>query len=185
MDTTSIVRVSILFVKKKIMNETNINKINSRLEALEKLCNNQHSELFKNKLGDKTVEVKVNISALYSYFDLLAGDEVNLKGSTNIPVYVKQQLRNIHELFEGVLDLSLEEVKTLYFKRNMSKQESKVTKTKKVKELVVGDKIILPDVSGVHTITQIQFTEYGIFQLNNGTGNNIYPSDTNVTIVNE
>lgn len=46
------------------MNETNINKLNSRLEALEQLCSNLHSDLFKlqleanNKLGRQTKKVK-------------------------------------------------------------------------------------------------------------------------------
>ena len=35
------------------MNETNINKLNSRLEALEQLCSNLHSDVFKLQLEDK------------------------------------------------------------------------------------------------------------------------------------
>jgi hypothetical protein len=65
-------------------------------------------------------EQRVDCSALYPYFDSLANDEVNLK-YTNIPTHVKQNLKLIHELFEGVLELTLEEVKTLYFERKMSK----------------------------------------------------------------
>jgi hypothetical protein len=208
---------------------------------------------------------KVDCSVLYPYFDSLANDEVTLK-HTNIPTHVKQQLKNIYELFEGVLDLTLEEVKTLYFERKMSKSDERTTrlvnrqelkskvfyngyeldvttklfilkefydlgkdsvpdssntycgsceeigfnvylstsisslasrfkeavdkhkltksnKTKRVNELVVGDKIILPDVPGIHTVTQIKFIEYGIFQLDNGTGNSIYPSNVEVTVV--
>ena len=46
------------------MNTTNINRLNNRLEALEQLCSNLHSELFKlqleakNKLGRQTKKVK-------------------------------------------------------------------------------------------------------------------------------
>jgi len=99
---------------------------------------------------------KVNYSVLYPYFDLLANDEVS-STHTNVPLYVKQQLRFIYELFEGVLDLTLEEMKTLYFERKMSKQEPKIEKspkTKKAKDLCLGDRVILPIVGEI-TVTKL------------------------------
>jgi|SRR4028119_2476823 hypothetical protein len=119
------------------------------------LGNNKEEKIMK--------EQKVDCSALYPYFDSLANDEATLT-HTNIPVYVKQQLRIIHELFEGVLDLSLGEVKTLYFERKMSKQEIKSeykkfpkTVLRKIKDLQPGDKVVIPkwlcnDLVGVNVI---------------------------------
>lgn len=109
------------------------------------------------------MKAKVNCSALYPYFDLLAGDEVNLKGFTNIPIYVRQQLKNIYELFEDISELTLEEVKALYFERKMYKKDSKgkiATKTKKVKELCIGDKVFFffpyEGYEGEEIITKLQ-----------------------------
>lgn len=111
------------------------------------LGNKKEKEIMKTQ--------KVNYSALYPYFDSLANEEATIK-HTDVPVYVRQQLKNIHELFEGVLGLTLEEVKTLYFERKMSKEESKLeevakskSKTKRVKELCIGDKIIIPEVGEI------------------------------------
>lgn len=114
--------------------------------------------LGNNKKEGETMRIqKVDCSALYPYFDALANEETTLQ-YINIPVYVRQQLKNIHELFEGVLGFTLEEVKTLYFERKMSKQEPEVQnvsdleskpKTKKAKYLCIGDKIIIPEVGEV------------------------------------
>lgn len=86
------------------------------------------SYLGSNKKEEKTMKTqKVDCSsALYPYFDSLASEEATLK-HTNVPVYVRQQLKNIHELFEDVLGLTLEEMKTLYFERKMSKSDEKTT----------------------------------------------------------
>ncbi len=108
-------------------------------------------EVLGNKLSmTKKVEIKVDYSALYPYFDTLANEELP-PVRINIPIYVKQQLQNIHELFEGVLDLTLEEVKTLYFERKMinskviSEKEDCKYITKKVRELCLGDEVIVDD----------------------------------------
>jgi len=109
-------------------------------------------------------EQKVDCSALYPYFDSLANDEVTLK-HTNIPTHVKQNLKLIHELFEGVLDLTLEEVKTLYFERKMSNYslDEKVNPTsyltKKAKELCIGDKVVLSSPITVVEIISLQAVE--------------------------
>jgi hypothetical protein len=95
--------------------------------------------------------VKVDISALYPYSDLLAYKEVSLGDATNIPVYVKQQLKYIHELFEDVLELTLAEVKAFYFERKGSKREAPKTKTKKAKELCVGDKVAVLETKRIVT----------------------------------
>jgi hypothetical protein len=117
----------------------NINEISSRLEALEKLCKNLHSE--------KHMEAKVDYSALYPYFDSLANEEPTIR-HISTPFYVKQQLQNIHALFEGVFDLTLGEVKTLYFERKSklevsSKKEDDEFITKKAKELCLGDRVVV------------------------------------------
>lgn len=103
-----------------------------------------------------------NSAFLYPYFDSLANEEVTLK-HTNIPVYVRQQLKHIHELFEDVLGLTLGEVKSLYFERKKERQESQVEskpKTKKAKDLCIGDKIFLflpfEGYEGEETITKLQ-----------------------------
>lgn len=95
--------------------------------------------------------VEVDISAIYPYFDWLASKEVS---ATNIPVYITEQLKYIHELFEDVLDLTLAEVKALYFDRKMSKREpevEKTTKTKKVKDLCIGDRVVVLEVERIVT----------------------------------
>lgn len=115
--------------------------------------------LGNNKKEEGTmITQKVDCSALYPYFDALAEEEVTFSHSKTTPVYVRQQLKNIHELFEGVLGLTLEEVKTLYFERKTKKQET--TKTKKVKNLCIGDKIFLflpyENYEGEETVTKLQ-----------------------------
>lgn len=111
---------------------------------------------------------KVDCSALYPYFDSLAKEEATFKDD-NVPVYVylKHQLKYIHELFEGVLGLTLGEVKTLYFERKMSKsnlnkkeerEDSKFI-TKKAIELRIGDKILLASPAGVVEITELKAIE--------------------------
>lgn len=112
--------------------------------------------------------VEVDISAIYPYFDLLASKEVSLQNATNIPAYVKEQLKYIHELFEDVLDLTLAEVKALYFGRKMSKREpevEKTTKTKKVKDLCIGDRVVVLEVEKI--VTKLEDS---------------YSSDTHITI---
>lgn len=111
--------------------------------------------LGNNKKEETMTTQKVDCSALYPYFDSLANEELTLR-YTNVPVYVKQQLKNIHELFEDILGLTLEEVKALYFERKTGKSKVESTKvvdseliTKKAKELCLGDRVILsPDKYG-------------------------------------
>ena len=107
---------------------------------------------------------KIDCSVLYHYFDSLANEEDTFK-HTNVPVYVKQQLKYIHELFEDVLELTLEEVKTLYFERKMSKEDpevEKVTETKKAGELKIGDVIIFPDSEESKTVYSIRKRKDGL-----------------------
>lgn len=93
------------------------------------------------------MKVQVDCSVLYPYFDSLASEEATLK-HTNVPVYVRQQLKNIHELFEDVLGLTLGEVKTFYFERKMGKYNLHCKNkdyyiTKEAKKLCIGDRIVL------------------------------------------
>lgn len=129
--------------------------------------------LGNNKKEEETMTAqKVDCSALYPYFDSLANEEATLK-HTNVPVYVRQQLQHIHELFEDVLGLTLAEVKTLYFERKMSEQkpikidelESKYKKfpktiLKKVKDLQSGDKVVIPNI-GDGVVTKLVEDNFG------------------------
>lgn len=124
--------------------------------------------LGSNKKEEETMTTqKVDCSALYPYFDTLANEEVSLKGATNIPVYVRQQLKHIHELFEDVLGLTLEEVKTLYFKRKMSKEKKETTKTKKVYELLSGDVVIEPNCNSWKIVSKVEIAnkESGVYRV--------------------
>ena len=93
------------------MNETNINKLNSRLEALEQLCSNLHSDLFKlqleanNKLERQTKKVKeLCIGDKVFFFSPCGGyevEEIVIKlqeySSTQIIVITEQGTRAIFQ----------------------------------------------------------------------------------------
>lgn len=122
--------------------------------------------LGNNNKEETMTTPKVDCSILYPYLDALVDREPELH-ILDLPSYLKKELRNIYELFEGVLELTLEEVKTLYFERKMSKEESEIEeiteskhKTKKVKDLCINDKIFLflpyEDYEGEETITKLQ-----------------------------
>jgi hypothetical protein len=140
-----------------------------------------------NKKKEKIMkEQKVDYSALYPYFDSLANDEVTLK-HTNIPTHVKQQLKNIYELFEGVLDLTLEEVKTLYFERKISKSKES-SRTKLVKDLCIGDKVFLSlsydGYEGEETIIKLQeFSDTQIRIITDQDTEAIFRKDKIVTLI--
>lgn len=144
-----------------------------------------------NNREEKIMEAKVECSALYPYFDLLIKEEATLK-HTNIPVYVRQQLKNIHELFEDVLGLTLEEVKTLYFERKMGKQESKVDKkeddfyvTKKAKELCIADKIVLSGPVKIVEIVELKAIGDSHIQFTWEDSYSIYLKNTLVEVLKE
>lgn len=113
---------------------------------------------------NKIMEAKVDCSVLYPYLDALIKSESKYH-VLDLPSYLKKELTNIYELFEGVLELSLEEVKTLYFERKLGKssldkeKDSEFTTKKKAKELCIGDKVVIftnTYDSHVETITKLQ-----------------------------
>ena len=85
------------------MNETNINKLNSRLEALEQLCSNLHSDLFKlqleanNKLERQTKKVKeLCIGDKVFFFSPYEGYEAE-EIVTKLEEYSSTQIRVVTE----------------------------------------------------------------------------------------
>lgn len=124
---------------------------------------NEFTYLGNSKKEEETMTTqKVGCSALYPYLDNLLESEPNIH-VLDLPSYLNKELKNIHELFEDVLGLTLGEVKTLYFERKMSKQDSKiegVTRTKKVRDLCIGDKIFLflpyEDYEGEEIVAKLQ-----------------------------
>lgn len=115
--------------------------------------------LGNNKKEEETMKAqKVDCSVFYPYFDALIDKEPELH-ILDVPSFLKKELTNIYELFEGVLDVTLKEVKTLYFERKMSKSRESA-RTKKVKDLCIGDRIFFSlsydGYEGEETITKLQ-----------------------------
>jgi hypothetical protein len=124
------------------MNETNINKLNSRLEALEKLCHNLHSELFKIKMNQEKVEDSRIIQKV-KVKDLRAGDVVILpdcNGDCRVDS-IKKETGYEYRIFFNEYVRSMvygEEIEVTFLYHKNEEQEIK-PKRKKISELKEGD----------------------------------------------
>jgi len=101
------------------------------------------------------------LDQLCVYLDDLAEKE---KENDWSPLELRQQLIEVWNLFCGVFDISLNDVKKLYFERKMGSAESKVEEfpeTKLVGSLKTGDVVVFPGCKGIYTIKSNEYLGRG------------------------
>ena len=101
------------------------------------------------------------LDQLCIYLDDLAAKE---KESYWSPFELKEQLLEVYSLFYGVFNISLNDVKKLYFERKIRSVKSKIEEfpeTKLVGNLETGDVVVFSGCKGIYTIKSNEYIGSG------------------------